>query len=547
MNIERNLAVPMRDGAVLRADAYLPQEHVPAPAIVCRTPYDRGFSLSVPAAVDPERATTAGFALVVQDVRGRHGSEGEFRTFASESADGYDTVEWVAAQEWCDGAVGMNGRSYCGAAQWRAAVEAPPGLRAIFPVVVGSDYYDGWIYQGGAFELGFNLFWLHLMRDHARGGLDDQYRRLPLLDAPLVADSPMGPMYREWLAHPAYDEHWRALSIRGRYGSVRVPAFNVGGWYDIFLGGTLENFARLRAEGATEAARAETRLLVGPWGHGSAYGAYPDHRLPGLDADIDLDELQLAFFARHLRRDSSALPDAAPVRIFVMGENRWRDEDDWPLSRARTEEWHLHDRGRLAPEPPAESPPDELPFDPHQPAPTIGGPTSMPGRMMRPSAGPLDQAPLEERPDVVSYSSEPLEHALEVTGPLRLILHASTSAADADVVGKLCDVDPDGHARILAEGVLRMRFHSGFEAAAAVEPDRPYELSIDLVATSNVFLPGHRIRLIVTSSSFPRFDRNAGTGGPPGTEPEAALRPARQRVFHDPARPSRLLLPVVPR
>ena len=536
MRIERNLAMPMRDGAVLRADAYLPDGQAPAPAILCRTPYDRSLSLTPPAAVDPERATAAGFALVVQDVRGRHESEGDFHTFASESADGYDSVEWVAAQAWCDGAVGMAGRSYCGAAQWRAAAEGPPSLRAIFPVVVGSDYYDGWIYQGGAFELGFNLFWLHLMRERARGGLDDQYRRLPLLDAPLVEESPMGPMYREWLAHPTYDEHWQALSIRQGYPRVSVPVFNVGGWFDIFLGGTLENFVRLREN---------SWLLIGPWGHGSAFGAYPDHRLPGLQADIDLDAVQLDFFAEHLRGDTPA--ERAPVRIFVMGDNRWRDEDEWPPRRARVEDWHLHAGGGLSPGPPDDAPPDEFDFNPRDPAPTIGGPTSMPGRMMRPSAGPSDQRPLEERADVLCFSSAPLDAPLEVTGPLQLVLFAATSAADADFVAKLCDVDPEGASRILAEGVLRMRFRDGFERPTPVEPGRPYELSIDLVATSNVFQPGHRVRLLVTSSSFPRFDRNSGTGAAPGVEREDELRTARQTVFHDPARPSRLLLPVVPR
>jgi putative CocE/NonD family hydrolase len=176
-------------------------------------------------------------------VRGQHGSEGEFNPFLREGPDGYDTVEWVATQPWCDGTVGMAGRSYPAATQWRAALEQPPSLRAILPVVVGSDYYHGWIYQGGAFELGFNLFWVHLMTDpKARGSLDEHYRHLPISDPPLPAQSPAGRFYRDWLAHPTYDEHWRALSLRGRHGDVRVPAFNVGGWFDIFLGGTLENF-----------------------------------------------------------------------------------------------------------------------------------------------------------------------------------------------------------------------------------------------------------------------------------------------------------------
>lgn len=540
----------MRDGVALGADAYLPDGREAVPAILCRTPYDRSFSLTPHAAIDPERAVQAGFALVCQDVRGQHGSDGDFNPFVNEAADGFDSVEWVAGQPWCNGAVGMTGRSYPAAVQWRAALEQPPHLRAIFPVVVGSDYYDGWIYQGGAYELGFNLFWVHLMTaPKARGSLDEHYRHLPITEPPLLAESRAGDFYREWLAHPTYDEHWKRLSLRGRYGEVQVPAFNVGGWFDIFLGGTLENYAAMRAQAGSEEARRSTRLLIGPWAHGSAYGEYPDHSFEQFRPDdrIDLAELQLAYFARHLldgRTDAD--DDEPPVRIFVMGANVWRDEPDWPLARARDERWYLRADGRLSKQPPAEEPPDEYTYDPHDPAPTLGGPTSLPGRFMRTSAGPVDQAQLEQRPDVLVFSSEPLEQPLEVTGPLQLVLHASSSAPDTDFVAKLCDVDPDGRSLILAEGVLRARYREGFERPAPLEPDRPYELEIDLVATSNVFAAGHRIRLDVTSSSFPRFDRNPNSGRPLGEDGEETHTPARQRLFHDAERSSHLVLPVVP-
>lgn len=546
VRVERDLSVPMRDGVVLRADAYLPDDGRAVPAVLSRTPYDRSFPPAAHAALEPERAVDAGLAVVCQDVRGQHGSDGEFNPFQSEGEDGFDSVEWVAAQPWCSGSVGMAGRSYPAATQWRAALERPPHLKALFPVVVGSDYYDGWIYQGGAFEFGFNLFWVHLMADpKARGSLDEHYRHLPISDPPLLADSPAGRFYREWLAHPAYDEHWRRLSVRGRYGDVQVPAFNVGGWYDIFLGGTLENFTRMRAEGGTDEARRDTRLLIGPWGHGSAFGTYPDHHFRefGRETRIDLGEIQLAWFGAHLLGGEPY--DGPPVRIFVMGENLWRDEEDWPLSRASPERWFLRADGALSTEAPADEPEDEYVYDPRDPAPTVGGPTSLPGRMMRPSAGPLDQAAVERRPDVLVYTSAPLEQPLEVTGPLELVLHAATSAPDTDFVGKLCDVDPDGSSRILAEGVLRARYRDGFDSPRLLEPGRVYEYRIDLVATSNVFLPGHRIRLDVTSSSFPRFDRNANSGRPLGEDTEDSLKPARQRVFHDGDRPSHLVLPVV--
>ena len=561
MIVESNVVVPMRDGMLLRADVYRPDGDAVVPAILGRTPYDRTFGPTPPSIVDPERAVAAGIALVCMDVRGQHGSDGEFHPFRAEGADGYDSVEWVAAQDWCDGAVAMAGRSYAAATQWLAAAARPPHLRAIAPVVVGSNYFDGWVYQGGAFQLGFNLFWVQIMAGRGkRTKLEEQYKHLPLRTAPLVHDSPSGRFYREWLDHPTLDEHWRALSIDARYHDVEVPAFNIGGWYDIFLGGTLESFSRMRREAGSERARSRTRLLVGPWAHGSTYGAYPDHSFETFckQDSVDLTAAQLEFLGHELfdRRPAeapggeAAAPEApaaatapaeapapgarapgarAPVRIFVMGVNRWRDEPDWPLARAEQQRWFLHGEGNggaaggakveagtaggtLSPIAPAQEPADVFRFDPRDPAPTIGGPTSLPGRFMRTNAGPLDQRPLEGRADVLSYTTEPLHEELEVTGPLSLRLYAATSARDADFVAKLCDVEPDGFSRILAEGVLRARFREGFERECAVEPGRPYEYAIDLKATSNVFLPGHRIRLLVTSSSFPRFDRNAGTG-----------------------------------
>lgn len=546
--VERDVPVGMRDGVVLRADVYRPAPPAAAPAVLARTPYDRTFPLTPPATLDPERATEAGYALVCQDVRGRHGSDGRFYPFRSERSDGYDSVEWVAAQPWCDGAVAMVGRSYTAAAQWLAAAERPPHLRAICPVAIGSDYFDGWVYQGGAFQLGFNLFWVQLMAGgKARPRLAEQYRHLPLSAAPVLDEGDAGRFYRDWLAHPTDDRYWRELSFDRSYGRIEVPALNVGGWFDVFLGGTLENYARLRKEGASEMARRRTRLVIGPYAHGSTYGQYPDHGFPEFaPADrIDLVELQLAFLDGLLRDGASA--EDPPVQIFVMGENVWRDEDDWPPARAREQRWHLRSGGGLSPEPPGNEAPDEYLYDPHDPAPTIGGPTSLPGAFLRTNSGPLDQRPLERRADVLSYTSTPLEQPLEATGPLTVVLHAATTAADMDVVAKLCDVDPDGIARVLAEGVVRARYREGYDRPRPLEPGRAYEYPIDLVATSNVFAAGHRIRLLVTSSSFPRLDRNPGVVKPPGEVTEDDLRPARQTIFHDSQRPSRLVLPVVAR
>jgi uncharacterized protein len=548
VRVERDVAVPMRDGVLLRADVYRPDGDTPVAAIVNRTPYDRSSPLIQLAAIEPERAVAAGFALVCQDVRGRHGSEGDFYTFFSDGPDTFDTVEWTAAQRWCDGEVGMAGRSYAAAVQWLGAVERPPHLSAISPIVTGSDYYNGWIYEGGAFQLGFNVFWIWLMSSPRElGNLDQVFRHLPLRTLP-VPDLSWARLYAHWLAHCTDDHYWRSLSINRRYESIDVPAFIVGGWYDVFIRGTLENYVGMRTRGGSDRARTGTRLLVGPWAHGSTYGPYPDHSFePFAPADAaDVADLQLRFFSCRLRGESNGLDEEPPVRIFVMGENRWRDEDDWPPRRAKDMAWYLRAGGRLSLELPGEERPDGFVYDPNDPAPTIGGQTSLPARMMKMNTGPQDQRRLEDRDDVLLYTSDALEEPLEVIGPLALVLHAATSARDTDFVAKLIDLAPDGSSVILVEGVVRARFREGFDRELPVEPDRPIEVRIDLAATANAFRPGHRIRLAVTSSSFPRFDRNPNTGAPLGVDGREDLRTARQTIFHDVVRPSRLLLSVLP-
>jgi uncharacterized protein len=544
--VDNNVEVPMRDGVVLRADVYRPDTDAPVPAIVNRTPYDRSSPLIQLAAIEPERVVEAGLALVCQDVRGRFGSDGEFYTFFDDGRDSFDTVEWAAAQPWCDGSVGMVGRSYAAAVQWLGAAERPPHLRAISPIVTGSDYYQGWLYEGGAFQFGFNVFWIWLMsRPRELGNLEQVYCHLPLRTLP-IEDLAWARLYAHWLAHSTNDHYWRSLSINRRYEQIEAPALIVGGWYDVFVRGTLENYVGMRSRAGSEAARAGTRLIIGPWAHGSTYGPYPDHSFDlfaPADA-LDVSALQLRFFARSLLGEDNGLDDEPPVLIFVMGENRWREEDDWPLTRAREIRWYLRAGGGLMEAAPADEPPDEYVYDPSDPAPTIGGQTSLPARMMKMNSGPLDQSRLEGRTDVLVYTSEPLEEPLEATGTLAFVLHAATTARDTDFVVKLADVHPDGASIVLAEGVLRTRFHQGLEREVLVEPDRPYEYRVDLGATSNVFLPGHRIRVIVTSSSFPRFDRNPNTGHPIGVDGEEDLQSARQTIFHDAGRASHLLLPV---
>jgi putative CocE/NonD family hydrolase len=537
---ERDIEVPMRDGVVLRADVYRPDGDAPVPAVLSRTPYDKSFSLTPPAGIDPDVAVAAGLAYVCQDVRGQFGSDGDFYPLRAEGEDGYDTVAWIAEQQWCSGEVHMVGRSYAAAAQWLTAALQPPQLGRLCPVVIGCDHYDGWVYQGGAFQLGFNFFWAQMLSGvRVRGSMAEPFRHLPLTEPPLL-DERSERFYRDWLAHPTRDEYWGEASIDGRHGLVRTPAFIVGGWYDLFLAGTLQNFRAMRDGAGSEEARSATRLLIGPYAHGSTYGQYPDH---AFDEFAGADKIDLA--ARQVAFLKGELDGEAPVRIFVMGRNEWRDEADWPLARAREQPWYLRAGGGLSLEAPAEEDPDRYTYDPGNPAPTLGGPTSLPAPFMRTNSGPMDQRKIEERDDVLVYTSEPLSEPLEVTGPLSVVLHAASSARDTDFVAKLCDVAPDGSSRIRAEGVIRARYRGGFEHAELIEPDVVYPYRIDLVATSNEFQRGHRIRVSITSSSFPRFDRNTNTGNPLGADGPDDLVAAHQVVFHDADRASHIVLPVV--
>jgi putative CocE/NonD family hydrolase len=576
--VDRNVPISMRDGSVLRADVYRPDTDASVPAVIIRLPYNKDVLPNQSFAIHAIRAAEAGYAVIYQDTRGRFQSEGEFYPFIHEGCDGYDTVEWTAAQPWCNGTVGMTGASYFGATQWLAAAEQPPHLKAICPIITTSEYYEGWTYQGGAFQLGFTLLWTltDLASETARrkalvgqtdpeemarlllatDRMDDQYRHLPLPNLPILRDSEAADFYADWVNHAVDDEYWQSIAINRRYDKIQVPAYNIGGWYDLFLHGTLENFMRMREEGGSEIARSGQRLLIGPWAHGAFSGTYPDHSF-GIfsSADVlDLTGLQLDFFSHYLKKEESGIDQEPPVRIFVMGQNRWRDEREWPLARTQYIPWYLHsdgDAGRasglLSPQAPTEEPWDVYLYDPRDPAPTIGGPTFLPGLLLGANAGPRDQSPAEARPDVLVYTSAPLEEPVEVTGPLTVILYAATSAPDTDFVVRLCDVYPDGASRILAEGILRTRFRDGYDQPRPIEPGQVYEYKINLVATSNLFQTGHRIRVDVTSSSFPRFDRNPNTGGALGQHGPEDLQPALQTIFHDGERPSHILMPVIPR
>jgi len=562
VTVEHNIAAKMRDGVVLRADIYRPKADGRFPVLLERTPYDknegREFAM---------RGAQRGYVVVIQDTRGRYTSEGEFYTFKNESNDGYDTVEWAAALSYSDGKVGMFGGSYVGATQFLAAITHPPHLAGIAPNVTASNYHEGWTYQGGAFEQWFNQSWASgLSADTLRRATEGAttplaWRNvLPLAAYPMrgVPDAgALAPYYNDWLAHPNYDDYWKALSIEEHYSQIQVPVLNLAAWYDIFLGGSLRNYELLKTKTAGEAARKGRRLLVYIGGHA---GGWEDRKIGDVDfgekAPIDGDGLTLDWYDVIFKGANNGLSAGKLVRIFVMGRNEWRDEDDWPLARAKNTKYFLHSGGNaasaagdgtLTAQTPAaklsaaESQ-DSFVYDPANPVPTIGGPLCCRGDLLKP--GPFDQKEAEQRRDVLVYTTPAFEHDLEVTGPVTTDLYVTTSAVDTDFTAKLVDVWPNGFAQNLTEGILRMRYRDSQEKPEMAKPGAVYHISVDLWATSNVFLAGHKLRLEISSSNFPRFDRNLNTG----EEQAHASRmvKATNTVLHDREHPSALILPIVP-
>jgi putative CocE/NonD family hydrolase len=558
--IDNLAAIPMRDGVKLYADVYRPAKPGKYPVLVSRTPYStERFPNAYEAALFFARR---GYVFVFQDVRGRHESEGKWEPFRNDLEDGYDTVEWAARQEWSNGKVGMEGGSYLGHVQWRAAMAAPPSLVAMFPAVAATSLYHDWITLNGGWRLSFNFGWGPVRQEsrimqnpgpHTIPGLDSisyeqMQRHLPLIDMPRLAGR-NAQFWRDWIAHPDYDGYWKPLNAEEAFERIGVPAHTAGGWFDIFIQGTLRGFTGMRTQGKTEAARRGSRMLVGPWGHGASqkFGEMDF----GPHAMVDWNPLKLRFFDYWLKGEKNGLDAEPPVTIFVMGRNEWRGEDEYPLARTQYRNLYFSSQGRANSlagdgrlqweEPGQGSRPDVYRYDPDNPAPSLGGnnccgtPTP---------AGPMDQRPVERRGDVLVYTSDFLEQDLEVTGPVKVVLFASSDAPDTDFVAKLVDVYPDGRAFNVCEGILRARYRESLSRPQLLRPNEVYRFEIDLVGTSNVFLPGHRIRVDITSSHFPQFDRNPNTGEPFGMG--TRVRVATQTVHHAPGRASHVVLPVVP-
>jgi putative CocE/NonD family hydrolase len=541
--------VPMRDGVRLAADIYRPDAPGKFPIIVTRTPYDKR---------NPEHLyefagrlyASQGFVFVVQDVRGKFESEGDYYPYMTEAEDGHDTFEWAGTQEWSNGNVGTYGFSYWGSTQWLPAPYASTHLKAMVPIVTGQNLYERWIYNG-MFRWNDVLFWHYgnTCRTHRELegiDIDNAARRLPLIDV----DKALGvdlPAFNHWIQHPTPDKYWDQIRVDDKVEQIKAPALIVDGWYDYYLDSALDDFDRMRTRGGSEEARM-SQIIIGPWTH-TADSKFDDVDFgPEADFMAQLPEL-LRWYGYWLRGDDNGVTGEGRIRIFVMGRNEWRTEQEWPLARTRYEKYYLHSSGRantaagdgeLSTDPPGDEPPDHFVYDPANPVPSVGG-TSIYGNAV---AGPRDQRGVEERSDVLVYTTDVLAEDVEVTGPVRLMLYAASSAKDTDFSAKLVDVYPDGKAINIQAGMIRARYRNSFTEPEFLERGVAYEFDIKIGSTSNVFKKGHKIRLEVSSSYFPEFGRNLNTGAEIGLTSEMVT--ADQTIYHSAERASHLLLPIVP-
>ena len=558
-NVTKDMPVPMRDGVVLRADVLLPAGSGRFPTLVYRTPYNKESALREHTTF--EKAVARGYAVVIQDVRGRYASDGEFNAYRNEGRDGYDTVEWAARQSWSDGNVGTFGLSYPGAVQWLAAVENPPHLKAMVPAMTFSTPRN-FFYSGGVFDGSWlDWIWFNIAPDIRRrknlpgpnthtevaAAWKQEHQRLqeflPLRGLPDLKD--VAPFYYEWLSHPPADPWWDWAELRNKYDRVHAAVLNFSGWYDEAYGpdGATTNFNGLLAARGDEK-DPRTRTIIGPWTHGGQEESRSGERDFGPTAAIDYDELILRWMDHYLRGLDNGIDREKPVRIFVMGDNVWRDEDAWPIARARSESFYLASKsagdrsGTLE-----HSVPDKTYANSSfrsEPAKPLTDPYT--------AYGAHDYRALAGREDVLVFDSEPLPTDMEVTGPIRAEIYLSGGCRDLDLWVRLLDVAPDGTAfNLMSPGldVLRASYRKESPQPEYLEPESITRLDLNRMLTSNTFLVGHRIRVQISGAFFPHFSRNLQTGRSEATT--SATLGCTIRIFHSKKHPSRIVLPVIPR
>ncbi len=552
LRIQFDQRVPMRDGITLSADIYFSatgSQQGKHPVILLRTPY-----LKTDINLDMAKYfVRRGYFVVAMDVRGRGDSDGEFVPYFNEGRDGYDSIEWCASQSWCDGNVGTWGASYGGRCQWLAALEQPPHLRAMVVMVTPSDPF---VETPTGTPSPMHLCWLHLVSGRVPQSVESidwfhVYEHLPLLTMDESVGHPI-PKWRTEFVHTQLDDYWLPLCYQTHFDRLTVPTFHISGWYDDEQIGTPLNYIGMTTQAATPAARASQRLLMGPWSHAVNRSMTLGTIDFGSHALIDLYSEQTRWYDRWLKH-SEQPPEAreAPVRLFIMGTNEWRDEREWPLARTQWTPFYLHSSGHansragdgsLSTEKPAPGGIfdvyDSYEYDPAQPFPFITDATSAQ------IGGPDDYAVVQLREDVLVYTTTPCLENVEVTGPIRLDLYAASSAPDTDFMAMLLDVWPNGFRQRLCDGMVRARFREGMAHPSFIEPNKIYHYSIDCWNTSQVFKTGHRICLQLSSSAFPKYDRNQNIVAPLGQSSDFVV--AHQRIYHDRDHPSALVLPIIP-
>lgn len=565
VRFEEDVKVSMRDGVRLSTDIYFPEGVAGRqPVVLMRTPYDKSRQRSSQS--PPRMFAGQGFVVAVQDVRGRYASEGEFRVSSGrEGLDGYDTVSWLAAQPWSNGRVGTFGCSYLGEVQYMLAALRHPNHAAAIPQA-GCAWGGGGVRafgfrRYGVLELAGAFGWFR-----TNGSKVFPVPPLPLLDyrqalghLPVVElmRASGGPPsdFEDLASRPSSDPFWDYLGDITPEDRFDVPALHVNSWYDPTPSSTLALFKAMQENAESPRGRDNQFLVMSPAGHcGSERLRWPTRvgrRWLG-DARFDYWGLYVHWFDHWLKGVENGVTSGPRVRLYVMGRDEWRAESEWPLARTRFTPYYLSSGGHansqqgdgvLGVEVPVPEGADAFVYDPENPVPTLGGTFCCVGKLDE-YPGAFDQSEIARREDVLVYDTPPLREGLEVTGPVEAVLYVSSTAPDTDFTAKLVDVYPDGRAFNIQEGIARARYRAGLDREVWMSPDGVYELRVDLEATSNFFGAGHRIRLEVSSSSFPRWERNLNTGG--GNHDEARGVPAGNRVHHSPRRPSRLVLPIVP-
>jgi len=567
VRVLHNVRVPMHDGITLSADIYLPTTEGRYPTLLVRTPYNNNASDEI---ADAVWYAERGYVFVNQDVRGRYDSDGKFYLYRNEASDGDDTDAWIAEQPWSNGKIGTLSGSYPGYTSVTQGLRANPHLGSVATEVTTVNIHNDWAYTDGAFELAFALGWgaaeLNGRNNQNGEPVDDWakfYRHLPLITADEAAGY-TNEAYRDWLRHPLRgDAYWTGISYENQVQNVEVPVSVSEGWYDVFLRGALEDDAVIRAHAATQVAREHKRLIIGPWTHfkGRTSRINTNSRTPvttgpdrevdfGPDAQIDMRNWYLLWHDHWLKGIDNGVDRLPPLSLFVMGINKWRYENEWPLARTKWTRYYIGSSGHansakgdgtLDTHTPRHATTDTYDYNPDNPVPTLGGNVCCAAT----AQGPHNQAKAEARDDVLVYTTPELTQAIEVTGPIKMTLYASSSAKDTDWTAKLVDVYPDGYAQNIQDGIIRARYRGGVNVfPSLLQPGQVYEYSIDMWATSNVFLPGHRIRIEISSSDFPRFDRNLNTGEDPATGTRMEI--AHQTIYHSAKYPSYVMLPVIP-